>query len=104
MARTVQAERLCEIVITDDINSTTVRTAAWLIGAAKVAGGFPLELSLRQIREGFKRDGAEVAGTGSRLETIKASLEWLEQRGYLTTKTGNAIGFGHTSCFYYLDL
>ena len=71
-----------------DLSNATARIAAWMIGAAAQAGGFPLKLSLRQIAEGFEHDGVRVPGTGSRLETIQASLAWLEEHGYLTSERG----------------
>lgn len=105
MSTNIQAERLCEQVVkSKDMSNATVRIAAWLLGAANASGGFPLDLSYRQVRDGYNKEGVYIAGTGSRIETIKASFEWLEDRGYLTTEKGNASGFGHTTRLYRLTL
>ena len=105
MGSVTQAERLCEQVVKDsEISNATVRISAWLVGVAALTGGFPVDLTYRQVREGYTKNGVYIAGTGSRIETIKASFEWLEKRGYLVTEEGSASGFGHTSRLYRLIL
>jgi hypothetical protein len=105
MQSPVLAERFCDaVVINYDMSNATARIGAWMIGAAKQVGGFPLELSLRQISEGFTVGRVTVKGTGSRLETIKAALEWLEQEGLLKIEEGGHAGFGKHSRVYHMEL
>lgn len=97
--------KLCHVIAsTPDVTNATARIAAWMVGVADITGGFPIELSYRQVTDGFTKDGVIVAGTGSRTETIKVAFEWLEARGYLKVEEGSAIGFGHSSHLYTLSL
>lgn len=90
------AERFCERVSeTPEMSNATARVAAWLIGVAMKLGGFPLSLSIRQICNGFERDGMEFPGTGCRIETAKYALQWLEENGLLESTEGEKSGFGH---------
>lgn len=105
MNRIAQASKLCEIVAQEaGITSATVRVTAWMLGVSSLTGERTLELSYRQVRDGFLHKGKAIAGTGSRIETIKAAFDWLETRGYLTIKAGTNKSFGHTSHIYELDL
>jgi hypothetical protein len=105
MDKHTQADKLCTVVSqTRDMSNATARIAAWMVGAANATGGFPIELSYRQVKEGFTKEGKDVPGTGSRTETIKAAFDWLEEKGYLTVIEGSAIGFGHSSRLYRLEL
>lgn len=102
---TTYADRLCNLVAqTKDMPNATARIAAWLVGAAEQVGGFPVSLSYRQIKDGFARNGVQVQGTGSRVETIKAAIDWLETRGMLQSIEGGASGFGHSARLYTLTL
>lgn len=96
------AARFCVVVEANpEITNATARIGAWLIGTAVKLGGFPVQLSLRQIQKGFSREGVTIEGTGCRMETIKASLEWLETSGYLHSEDSPAIsGFGHHARLY----
>lgn len=90
------AARFCERVSeTPEMSNATARVAAWLIGVAMKLGGFPLSLSMRQVCVGFERDGMKFPGTGCRMETVKASLQWLEDNGLLESTEGERSGFGH---------
>lgn len=92
------ASAFCRMVAdSPDISNAAARFGAWLTGAAEATGGFPVELSVHQIRYGFTRAGKDVQGMGGRYETINASISWLEENGHLTTNEGRAIGFGHLS-------
>jgi hypothetical protein len=91
------------IVKRSDMSNATVRIAGWLIGAAKATGGFPLELSFRQIAHGFEKDGVVVPGTGSRLETVRDSLKWLEEHGYLKVEQGRPSRNNHHYYHYTLE-
>lgn len=82
------AEQLCDLVLREpDIPNATVKIAAWLIAVARATGGFPLTLSIKDFRDGVKCEGDLLPGTGSRPETIKLSLLWLQSRGYLHTES-----------------
>lgn len=83
-----------------EASNAAVRLAVWMLGVAEVSGGFPLTLSLRQICRGFRKDGKEFKGTGSRIETVKASIQWLEEEGFLAIGDGTYSGFGFTSKNY----
>ncbi len=89
------AEKFCQIVIENpDMSNATVRIGAWLIGAAKKTGGFPLELSIRQINNGFIRRGKKVEGARSRMLTIQEALRWWEDNGYISVKDGRVVTGG----------
>jgi len=83
-----------------DISNATARLAVWFIGAAELTGGFPLELTLRQINEGFEKEGEFVEGTGCRRETMNYAIEWLTRNKFLEVKPGSPVGFGHSSHLY----
>ena len=96
---------LCILVSRDkEISNATARLAAWFIGAAARAGGFPLELSLSNIRDGFATNDDFIDGTGSRIETLKNSIEWLEAHGVLSSIDGKKIGFGYSSRLYTMEV
>lgn len=99
MTSTKQAAvRLCVAVAQNhDIPSPTARIAAWLIGVAELRGGFPIEVSCRQIQLGVDQDGVKVQGTGCHNATIRESLEWLETRGLISISEGAYSGGGHNS-------
>lgn len=96
------AARFCLVVAANpDMPNAAAKLGAWMIGTATKLGGFPLSLSLRQMQNGFTRDGVEVLGTGSRIETIKASLEWLQSAGFLKSEESSIhSGFGHHTRLY----
>lgn len=87
-----------------DMPNATARLGAWLVGVASRLGGFPVELSFTQMRDGFETPGGRIDGTGSRTETIRASLGWLEENGLLSSTEGSPVGFGYTSRIYTLNL
>ncbi len=100
----VLASNFCRLVTEQKgISNATARLCAWLIGVSDKTGGFPLELSLRQITDGFEHNGVKVIGTGSREETIRASLAWLEEHGFLQSTVGRQVGFGHAAGVYHLE-
>lgn len=82
------------------INNSDARIGAWIIGAAERTGGFPMELTYRDICKGFTRNDVTVEGLGSRYETIRAALDSLEGLGLLTLEEGKDVGFGYTSKLY----
>lgn len=82
------------------LNNSDARIGAWIIGAAEMTGGFPIELTYRDIAKGFERNGVVVKGLGSRYETIRAAVETLEGVGALSTEEGKKVGFGYTSKIY----
>jgi hypothetical protein len=84
MDTAVITESFCTSVTdTPGMSNATARVGAWLIGAALKTGGFPVELTMKQFREGFERNGVVVEGTGCRHETVKAAIKWLEKEGLL---------------------
>ena len=90
--------KLCSLVVDhDDISNPAVRIGAWIVGAAAVRGGFPLEVTVREIQEGFVHEGREVAGTGCHHQTISRCLEWLSDTKFLTVKEGRSLSGGHAS-------
>ena len=95
----------CKAVVENpEMSNATARFGAWLIGAAAMTGGFPLELSIHQIRYGFERNGVAVHGFGGRYETINASIDWLQGNGYLAVTEGRALKFGYTARVFSLTL
>ena len=100
-----QCQKFCQIVAnTPDITNATVRTGVWLLGVASELGGFPVELTYRQIRDGFEINNKHIPGTGSRHETIKSTLQWLEEAKLLSHTAGSKVGFGHTSRHYSMSI
>lgn len=104
MAPSQAALAFCDLVTRQDMPNAAARLGAWLVGAAHRSHGFPIELSFTQMRDGFDTPHGRVLGTGSRMETIKASLSWLEQNGYLSSREGRPLGFGYYSRWYTLTL
>jgi len=90
------AERFCRLVVAHpDMPNAAAKLGSWMIGVAANAGGFPVALSLREIQR----------GTGSRIETIKSSIEWLENKQVLSYEDGTQhIGFGHHARLYSFKL
>ena len=79
------------------------RVGAWMIGVALDTGGFPLELSTRQIKDGFVHGNLYITGTGSHLEIIKEALEWLERYGHLQSVDGGHCLDGHACRIYNME-
>ena len=95
------ADDFCRMVSnTPDITNATARIGAWFIGAANQTGGFPLELSLAQIRLGFTKGGVHIPGTGSRNETLRASIDYLEKKGFMSSEEGRPQTGGFSSRKY----
>lgn len=95
------ASSFCKMVATNSkITNAHARMGAWLIGAAEMTGGFPLNLTYTEIQGGFTRDGISVSGTGSRFETIRAAIEALKELGVLEVEEGDetVLGF-HSKVF-----
>lgn len=86
------------------MTNATVRIATWMFGVAAISGGFPVELTYRQIRDGIEINNKLIPGTGSRHETIKASLDWLEENGILKSDNGKPTGFGKSTRLYSMTL
>lgn len=92
------AGSFCKLIAGDSsITNAHARMGAWLIGAASMTGGFPLELTYFEIQKGFERDGVKVEGTGSRYETIRAAIDALVEAGVLTVEEGKHVAFGYNS-------
>lgn len=99
------ADQFCQMVSEEpDISNAAARFGAWLIGAAERTGGFPVELSVHQIRQGFERNGVHVDGMGGRYETINNSISWLEGKGYLAATDGKPVGFGYSARHFSITL
>ena len=77
------AAEFCKHVASSDMDNATVRIGAWLIGVAEKVGGFPLNITPTDIRNGLEIDGVRIAGTGSRRETVMQSIAKLEEAGFL---------------------
>lgn len=100
-----QSAKLCTAVATTPkVSNATVRVAAWLVGALYILGVTEVELSYRQIKDGFDKGDKTIAGTGCRTETIKAALDWLSTNNYIRISKGSVIGFGHHSNTYTMTL
>lgn len=84
-SRTI-ADKLCALTVSrPDIPNPTVRVGAWIIGFALGKGGFPVELSYRQIQ----------AATGCHNNTIRSSVEWLVDAGFFRTEPGSVRSGPH---------
>lgn len=97
------AERFCKLVAeTPDMSNATARFGAWLLGVAGKTGGFPVELTFRQIRDGIE---GVTPGLGGRYETFHSSIDWYQSRGLLNvTPTDRASSGGFTTTLYSLAL
>lgn len=88
-----------------DIPNVAVKVGLWLIGAASLAGGFPVEVSMRDIEKGFKSsDDVEIAGTGNHSSSIRTALEWLEENDFIRTEEGRDVGFGHRAKKIWMEI
>jgi hypothetical protein len=95
------ASSFCRLVAENSkLNSAHARFGMWLIGVAEKLGGWPVEVSYSEVRAGFTRDGIEIEGTGSRIETTKAAAEALEALGVLQVEEGKYAGFGYHATKY----
>lgn len=100
-----ECRKFCTLVARHpDITNATARIGAWLFGVAELLGRDSLEVSYRDIRDGFVLDDHQIEGTGSHIDTIKSSIEWLENKNVVETSQGRPIGFGHFSRVYKLVL
>lgn len=82
----ILAAKLCELAVTNpDMPNAAARVGGWIIGYARQNGGFPVELTFRQIQ----------AATGSHNDTIRNSVEWLVEAGLFRTEEGAHSRGGH---------
>lgn len=90
-------DRICAVIAKNStISNVTARTLAWMGGVAVLSGGFPIEISPTQISEGFEHRGVSIPGTGSRLQVIRESLEWLEDQAIISVEEGRRLNYaGH---------
>jgi hypothetical protein len=86
------------------MTNATARIGAWLLGVSEVTGLKSIALSYRQIRDGFTHGAHTIPGTGSHIDTVKASVECLEAVGVVKTSQGSPIGFGKFSRIYNIVL
>ena len=105
MSKTAERVALafCHVVVNDPtFTNAAARFGVWLIGAADSTGGFPIELSMHQIRAGFEKNGVTVEGTGARHETIRNSIDLIRGCGLFDVSDGKQVGGGHTSNIFTL--
>ena len=88
------AERIAN---TPDISNATARVAMWIHGVALISGGYPVDVSYRQIQKGIKLADQSIPGTGCRVETIKEALSWLEDHKWLVWEPGTVSSFNTVS-------
>lgn len=89
------ATRVCDVMARHDMPNPAARLLGWLAGVAEITGGFPVEVSSRQIREGFTTpSGEQIAGTNNHHETVMGSLAWLEENGIVKVADGKTLRFG----------
>lgn len=101
------AVRLAQTVsIAGDTNGAYLKVALWLLGIFSLTKRDALELTTRCIQRGVMVTPAfdsplptatQFPGSGSRPETIRAALKWLEYEGFITITPGKALGGGHVS-------
>lgn len=94
------AGQLCRLV-TDSADATpqTAKLGAWVIATALKTGGFPLEVSLRDIEFGFEVNYMDsliqIPPAGISRASIHKSLDWLEEAGLLKIDDGRPRQSGH---------
>lgn len=88
----------------NDIPNPIARIGAWIVGAASLTGGFPLEVTFREIHSGFLRNGVRVEGTGCHLSTVARALVWLEECKIIRVESGKPSGFGHHARIIHWEL
>lgn len=79
------------------MSNPTAHIAAWLVGIASATGGFPIEVTRREIQFGYNRSGVSYPGTGCHNNTIRDALQWLEHHGLIKMSHGEHRGGGHHS-------
>lgn len=97
MTETVDNEKgFCAALVGNpDMPNPAAKIGAWLAGVAQLTGGFPLELTMREIEKGFEKNGVRIEGTGNHSSSIRSAMDWLEDRGIIRTEEGRQAGFGH---------
>jgi hypothetical protein len=88
---------LCERATLDQFTPSEVKLASWLLTAGHLLGGFPVEVSMRDIKEGCQRGPIHIPGWGAHYRTIGHAFESLEERGVIHWQEGSARGFGYSS-------
>lgn len=96
-----QCQRFCALLLSHpEMTNATARIGAWLLAVSGQTGLQSISLSYRQIRDGFEFGANTFRGIGSHIDTVKASVEWLEREGVISTSQGDPIGFGHYARVY----
>ena len=86
------AGRVCIAASNASIPNGAYRVLAWVAGAAVATkSGFPLDITMREIRDGIKRGGVEISGCGCHHSTITSSLQWLEDAGMIKISEGSRM-------------
>lgn len=91
------ALRLCRRAADEQLTSSEVKLACWLVAAADRLGGFPVEFSYRDIRIGCDCNGVHIAGWSAHNNTIISTMRSLEEKKLFGTRPGGYRGFGHRS-------
>ena len=91
------ALNLCRRSMDRSLTTSEVKLASWLVAAADKLGGFPVEFSLREIKDGCVRNETALPGWGAHHNTIKAATEGLMDKGLFLVSDGRRKHFGHMS-------
>ena len=89
-----QALQLCLKSMEGQLSPSEIKLAAWLIAAAFRLGGFPVEFSMREIKEGCVRGSVALTGWGAHYRTIGAAISGLQDKNVFTVQDGTRRRFG----------
>lgn len=78
-----------------DVSRAVAHLGSWLLGAAAKLDGFPLEVTISGIRDGFVRNGVKVHGMSGRETSIREALAWMQDNKLISISQGNRTGNGH---------
>ncbi len=90
-----QALALCHISMEQQLTTGEVKLATWLFAAAFQLGGFPVEFSLREIKEGCERGPIKLPGWGAHYRTVNSAVAGLQEKQIMTVTDGTRRRFGH---------
>ena len=99
------AGKFCRLIATrKDATPQTAKLGAWILSAATAAGGFPLQVSLRDIEFGFAAGDERMPPVGVSRVSINASLDWMQQNKVLHVADGEIRPSGRPARLIYWTL
>jgi hypothetical protein len=86
---------ICRRSMTAQLTPSEIKLATWLVAAAHRLGGFPVEFSMREIKEGCMRGPIHLEGWSAHYRTIGGAIEGLQDKSLMSVTDGTRRRFGH---------